>query len=162
MLRESTIIYVILHLFQTDYEYAVQCDINNVRRICYEIKNIGQITIQEVLRTCPKITLQPVNNIKQFLTWFHKNQLYESLITNCLEVLTLNPIEAINNLEKILKNPTLMLFRNHPRFLHLLYVNHDLEKRIAHLKSNNMSIKWKDIIAPTYKPNKYKLNLFSI
>ncbi|XP_051158458.1 transcription termination factor 5, mitochondrial isoform X2 [Leptopilina boulardi] len=142
----------------TDYEYAVQCDINNVRRICYEIKNIGQITIQEVLRTCPKITLQPVNNIKQFLTWFHKNQLYESLITNCLEVLTLNPIEAINKLEKILKNPTLMLFRNHPRFLHLLYVNHDLEKRIAHLKSNNMSIKWKDIIAPTYKPNKIQKN----
>ncbi|XP_043466886.1 uncharacterized protein LOC122501467 isoform X2 [Leptopilina heterotoma] len=138
--------------------YAVKCDLNNVRRICEEIKNIDKMTMKEVINKCPQILLQSADSIKEFLTWYRRNRLKEYLILNNLKVLSLNSDEAIKNLEKILRNPALANFQNHPRFLNLLFVNHDLTKRIAYLESNNMTKSWKNITISFSEMNKIRID----
>lgn len=134
--------------------YAVKCDLKNVKRMCQEIKNIDHTPMQGVINKCPQILLQSTDSIKGFLTWYRRNRLKEHLILNNLKVFSLKADKAIRNMEKILKNPALASFQNHPRFLSLLFVNHSLTNRIAYLESQNMVKSWKNIILPFSELNK--------
>ena len=75
----------------------------------------------------------------KILAYFQQIKIPEASILRCLRILTLDHDTVIERMNSILSNPALTVFRNHKKFLYLVFAYDKLEERMELLHSMNFT-----------------------
>ena len=102
-----------------------------------EVKSISELSFKEASWKCPLILRNNVDEVKNTLNFCRQKNIPEASVLKCLQILALPHEMVMERINTMLSNPTLIMFRNHPRFLQMVIHFKRLEKRFERIHQMN-------------------------